>query len=287
MTQRALFSASIGSVGLSDASLTLVRDLIAERAGVYYDEAKLGLLADRISEHVTAEGLTSLLDYYYLLRYDAEAPRHWQRLMDRLAVPETYFWRQWEQMETLATIVAPRLLEMRDGPITVWSAACCTGEEPLSIAIALLEQGIPLERVRIWASDASPAMVERARRGVYRERAFRQLPAHLREKYFQRVSDDEWRITDCVSRAVTWGIANLMNPEEWAAQGHADVIFCRNVFIYFSDRAIRHVATLMAGRMPAHGYLFLGASESLTRFALPLELAEIGRSFVYVKTPGT
>lgn len=287
MTQRALFSSSIASVGLSDASLALVRDLIAEKAGVFYDEAKLGLLADRISEHVTAEGLTSLLDYYYLLRYDADAARHWRRLMDRLAVPETYFWRQAEQMETLASVIAPRLLAARDGPLYVWSAACCTGEEPLSIAIALLEQGIPLERVRIAASDASPAMVEKARRGLYRERSFRQLPAHLREKYFERASDEEWRITDCVSRAVTWGVANLMNPDEWAGQGLSDVIFCRNVFIYFSDRAIRHVAAVMAGRMPSHGYLFLGASESLTRFALPLELAEIGRSFVYVKTPGT
>lgn len=276
--------ASTAALGLSDASLTLLRDLISDRAGVWFDDQKLGILADKVTELVTAQGLGSLLDYYYLLRYDAEAPRHWQRLMDRLAVPETYFWRQADQFEALARVIAPKHFERQPSArLRVWSAACCTGEEPLSVAIALAEAGIPPDRVQIAASDGSAAMVERARQGVYRERSFRQLPLSLRDKYFESSGDGGWRPRRCLTDTISWRVANLMNVAEWADLANSDVVFCRNVFIYFSERAIRRVAGEIAARMPPHGHLFLGASESLTRLGLPVELAEIDRSFVYVR----
>ena len=278
--------ANVSALGLSDASLTLLRDLIEDRAGIYFDDAKIPLLADKLSELVTMHNLPSLLDYYYLLRYDADAPAHWARLMDRLSVPETYFWRQADQFETLAKIVAPaHFAASPQRPLKVWSAACCTGEEPLSIAIALAEAGLLGEgRVEIVASDASEAMLQRARAGVYRERSFRQLPRDLFDKYFTPAGDGAWSPHECLSRHITWHRANLVEPGEWSAFADADAVFCRNVFIYFSDAAIRKVGAALARRMPPRGHLFLGASESLTRFGLPFELVELGRSFVYVKS---
>ena len=274
-----------GALGLSQAALPLLRDLIEEHAGVYFDDRKLTLLADKVSELVTALDLTSFLDYYYLLRYDQNARRHWNTLMDQLAVPETYFWRQHEQFETLASIVAPaHFARSPDRPLRIWSAACCTGEEPISILIALAEGGL-LEpgRVEVVASDASCAMLERARRGLYRARSFRQLPESLREKYFCRVDEDSWRVQDRLASFISWRQANLANPEEWSDLAAADAVFCRNVFIYFSDDAIRRVAGALERHMPENGHLFLGASESLTRFGLGFRLAEVGHSFVYVK----
>ena len=274
-----------GALGLSHAALPLLRDLIEERAGVYFDDRKLTLLADKVSELVTALDLTSFLDYYYLLRYDQNATRHWNALMDRLAVPETYFWRQAEQFETLASVVAPaHFVRSPSRALRIWSAACCTGEEPLSILMALAEGGM-LEpgSVEIVASDASCAMLDRARAGVYRARAFRQLPAALRDKYFCRVDEDSWRVKDRLASFISWRQANLANPDEWTDCAASDVVFCRNVFIYFSDDAIRRVARGLERHMPPHGHLFLGASESLTRFGLGFRLEEIGRSFVYVR----
>lgn len=274
-----------GALGLSQAALPLLRDLIEERIGVWFDDRKLSLLADKVSEIVTALDLTSFLDYYYLLRYDEHASRHWNALMDQLAVPETYFWRQHEQFETLASIVAPgHFARSPARPLRIWSAACCTGEEPISILIALAERGLLAPgAVEIVASDASCAMLERARRGVYRARAFRQLPELLREKYFWRAGEDEWRVQDRLASFITWRQANLANPAEWSVMAASDVVFCRNVFIYFSDDAIRRVAVALERHMPDHGHLFLGASESLTRFGLGFRLEEIGRSFVYVR----
>lgn len=274
-----------GALGLSQATLPLLRDLIEERTGVYFDDRKLTLLADKVSELVTALDLTSFLDYYYLLRYDQNARRHWNTLMDQLAVPETYFWRQHEQFETLASIVAPaHFARSPDRPLRIWSAACCTGEEPISILMALAEGGL-LEtgRVEVVASDASCAMLERARHGVYRARSFRQLPETLREKYFCRVDEERWRVQDRLASLIKWRQANLANPDEWSDLAAADVVFCRNVFIYFSDDAIRRVGRALERHMPEHGHLFLGASESLTRFGLGFRLSEVGKSFVYVK----
>jgi len=271
-------------VGIPDAALRLLRDLISERAAVHFEDNKLDLLADKLTELVTAQGVPSFLDYYYLLRYDSDADRHWARLMDRLSVPETYFWRQAEQFEALAQHIAPEFFSRRPTrPLRIWSAACCTGEEPISITMALAETGLLTPgRVEIIASDASEAMLARARAGLYRERSFRQLPAVLREKYFTR-EDEAWRPKDCLVRPITWHRANLAQVDEWARFASADAIFCRNVFIYFSDAAVKRIGAAIAERMPPGGHLFLGASESLARYGLPLDLLEVARSFVYVK----
>ena len=281
----AKFSPGFGTAlfPLSDSSYVLLRDLIAERTGVLFDPPKLGLLADKLSELVTANGLTSFLDYYYLLRYDADKS-HWDALMNRLAVPETFFWRQPEQMIALASVIAPAFFAAYPRrPLRIWSAACCTGEEPLSIAMALDEAGLlEANSVAIDATDGSIDMIERARRGTYTNRAFRQLPDAMKEKYFEP-DGDRWRPIDRLSRKIRWNVVNLASDTEVQPFAAADVIFCRNVFIYFSDSAIRNVARVFSRAMPRDGVLFLGASESLTRLGVDLELTEIAGAFAYVK----
>jgi chemotaxis protein methyltransferase CheR len=281
------FGYSAEVLGFSQSAFTLLRDMIADRAGVFYGDDKRDILTDKLSELVAARGMTSFLDYYYLLRYDADAQRHWAELMDRLAVPETYFWRQPEQILALANVVAPRHFEETPTrPLRIWSAACCTGEEPLSIAIALAEAGLLDRRhIEIVASDGSGAMVERARRGIYHERSFRTLPAGLRERYF--VADGGgWRVQRWLHERIEWSTANLVDPAAVRPLADADVIFCRNVFIYFADETITRVVSLFADGLREGGHLFLGASESLTRLATAFELTEIGGAFAYVKGAG-
>ena len=270
-------------LGFSESAFVLLRDVIAQRTGVYFAHDKRDLLADKLADLLAARGMTSYLDYYYLLRYDADADAHWGELVDRLAVPETYFWRQPEQILALARAVAPRHFARRAAaPLRIWSAACCTGEEPISIAIALAEAGLLHRRpIEIVASDGSAAMVERARRGVYGERSFRTLPAELRARYFREEASG-WRVDPKVHGAIRWTTANLVDPDAVRPLADADVIFCRNVLIYFSDDAIARVARSFAEGLRDGGHLFLGASESLTRLATDFELAEIGGAFVYV-----
>ena len=275
---------------LSDATYALLRDLIVQRTGVWFDPPKRRLLADKLSDLVAANGLTSFLDYYYLLRYDEEnAPATWAALLNRLAVPETFFWRQSEQLEVAASTIVPALLARparTGGRVRIWSAACCSGEEPVSIAIALAEQGLlDPRRIEIVASDASPALIARARRASYGERSFRQLPVGLRAKYFESDGPDTWRPIERIREAITLCVANLVERDEVAPLAASDVIFCRNVFIYFSDDAIRRTARTFVEGMPDDGYVFLGASESLTRLGVELDLVEVAGAFAYIKHP--
>ncbi|CAA9327364.1 MAG: Chemotaxis protein methyltransferase CheR, partial [uncultured Gemmatimonadaceae bacterium] len=278
------FGYSADVLGCSEPAFTLLRQLIAQRIGVYFGDDKRDLLADKLSDLLAARGMTSYLDYYYLLRYDADADHHWSELMDRLSVPETYFWRQPDQILALAQVIAPRHFARRGAlPLRIWSAACCTGEEPVSIAIALAEAGLLHRRpIEIVASDGSAAMVERARQGLYGERSFRALPAELRERYF-RGEGAGWRVNPRLLGPIRWTTANLVDPQAVRPLAAVDAIFCRNVLIYFSDETISHVARLFAEGLRDEGHLFLGASESLTRLATDFELAEVGGAFVYVR----
>lgn len=265
----------------------LLRDLIHERTGQAYDGAKADLMVERLSPLALDRGFDSLLDYYYLLKYDAEGESEWRRVADALSVGETYFWRGMDQVSAFVDRIVPHLLAARPyGTIRVWSAACSTGEEPLTIAMALAEAGLRTAPVEIFASDASPAAIERARSGLYRERSFRALPPGLRERYFVP-EGNLWRVRPELHSRIQWATVNLRDPSAVAPFATARVIFCRNVFIYFSEKAIRETVRGFFERMPAPGFLFVAASESLLRMTNDFEFEQTGDAFVYVKpVPG-
>ena len=278
-----------GSLGLTGGADRLLRDLIHERTGLFFDNGKGDILADKLSPLVIERGFTSLLDYYYLLKYDEAAQDEWQNVMNALSVQETYFWREMDQVRALVERVVPRWFAAPGaGPLKIWSAACATGEEPLTIAMALDEAGwLGRAPIEIHASDASTTAVAKARRGVYRERSFRNLPAELRAKYFtQEGATQTWRVDAKLHARIRWGVVNLMDEAEVAPLAAANVIFCRNVFIYFSDQTIGRTVRSFAAHIRPPGYLFVAASESLLRISADFELQEIGSAFVYVKRPG-
>lgn len=273
------------SLGLPDSAFALLRDLIHERTGLFYENGKSDLLTDKLSPLVVERGFNSFLDYYYLLKYDAAANDEWERVMDALSVQETYFGREADQVRALVDVLVPQYFSAHHvAPLRIWSAACATGEEPLSIAMALNEKGwFDRAPIEIYASDASTAAIAKARRGVYRERSFRSLTPQLRTKYFTP-DQSGWRVVPELQARVHWSVANLMVESEVARLAKASVIFCRNVFIYFSQDSIRKAVRLFSRLMPRPGYLLIGASESLLRLTTDFDFQEIGGAFVYVKT---
>jgi len=244
---------------------TILRDIIRDRIGVTFEEGGRELLATKLTDRIRDLNLRSFLDYYYLLKYDAAADAEWDRLTDALSVQETYFWREMDQIRTLVDSLIPQFVDAGRGPIRIWSAACATGEEPLTIAIALAEAGWldPCD-IEIWASDTSPSALEKANRGIYRERSFRALPVALRTKYFTEV-DGGWRIDPKIRSYVKYSRANLLERHEIRNLATAPFVFCRNVFIYFSTQTVSRVVGHFSERMPVPGYLFVGVSESLVR----------------------
>ena len=273
------------NLGLQRGAITLVRDLIHERTGLFYEDARVDSMADRLATLVTARGFDSFLDYYYLLKYDEGGNEEWDRVMDALSVPETYFWREIDQLRAVVDEVVPELAaRLPARPIRIWCVPCATGEEPLTLAMMLEVAGwfsrVPIE---IRASDASQALVDLARLGLFRERAFRSIPKEIMARFFTR-EGERWRIDPRIhARVLSWTRVNLLAPAEVLPMAAVDIIFCRNVFIYFSDAAIRRVAQVFADQLSTPGYLCIGASESLLRITDRFELERIGEAFVYVK----
>lgn len=273
------------SLGLQPAAISLLRDLVHDRLGVHYSESRLDTLADRLAPLVTDRGFVSFLDYFYFLKYDGNSTGEWNRVMDALSVPESYFWREVDQIAAVVDHVMPELARRRPGaPIRIASVPCASGEEPLTIAMMLTERGwFDRARIDLWAGDASCAALSRARSGLYRERSFRALPAPMRDRYFRR-DGEAWRVNaDLHGRVRAWRHVNLASKQDLSTIAGTDVLFCRNVFIYFSDAGTKRVVETIADGLDKGAHLCLGAAESLLRITDRFDLEEVGGAFVYVK----
>jgi chemotaxis protein methyltransferase CheR len=261
----------------------LLRDLIHERTGIFFEADRIDALLERIQPLAIERDCYSLLDYYYLLKYETGGVQDWARVMDALSVPETYFWREMGQVRYLCDHLIPEWFGKGSLPLSIWCAACASGEEPYSILIALIEAGWGAHPIEIRASDASPAALQKGRSAIYREKAFRCFPLELRRKYFEP-AEKGWQLRPELAARVSFQRANLLATEEISTLARSPVIFCRNVFIYFSPHAIRQTVAAFASRMPPRGHLFVGASESLLRFTADFELREMRDCFAYVRT---
>jgi chemotaxis protein methyltransferase CheR len=278
--------ADVRGIRVPHGTLGLLRDLVHGHTGMYYDDERQDVLADRLTPLALARGFDSLLDYYYLLKYDA-TPDDWARAIDALSVQETYFWRESDQIKALTDAILPQLDATHRRPIRIWSLPCATGEEPLSLAIALTEtKWFSRAAIEIYAADASQAALDRARTGRYGARAFRQLPEALRARYFDcDPQTGQWTVARAIhDRVSSWLRLNAAQRTDLEALRGADVIFCRNLFIYFQEATVRRVVDAFADVMSSPGFLCVGAAESLLRITTRFDLQEIAGAYVYVRS---
>jgi chemotaxis protein methyltransferase CheR len=268
----------------SSTAITLLRDLVHEHTGLFFDDARAAVMVEKLTPLIVERDFSSVLDYYYLLKYDADGVNEWRRVLDALSVQETYFWREIDQLRAVVEHVVPLYVKRLDGrPLRIWSVPCATGEEPLTVAMLLEETGwFDRTPIELHGSDGSAAAVGRARAGVYRERAFRALPPAFRERYFTR-DGDGWRVDAALHARVRWSTVNLVAEAQAAPLAGAPIIFCRNLFIYFSEASIRRTVGFFARTMPSPAHLCVGVSESLLSHTSDFELEEVGGAFMYVK----
>jgi chemotaxis protein methyltransferase CheR len=247
--------------------LMLLRDLIHERTGLFFRDAwGLKTLATQLKPLVDKSGCHAFSEYYLLLT-DGEkaASGEWLDLIAALTNNASSFYRHAVRARFLAETLIPRLLsEKQVKTLRIWSAACSTGEEPVSVAVALNEAGwFDRLSIRIDASDASFEAIDRARQGIYGERRMQALAPGLLDRYFAPAGDG-WRIDPDLHGKIGWSVANLMKEDEVAGFAAADIVFCRNVFIYFSDSAIDRTLRLLGKYMPPGGYLFTDGGDHFT-----------------------
>jgi len=276
----------VKGIRVPERTLELLRDLVLAHTGLFYDDGRLDFLRDRLAPLALERGFDSFLDYYYLLKYGTDASVEWARAIDALSVQETYFWREFDQVRALVDLIMPQLVASHHRPLRIVSIPCASGEEPLSIAMALDEAGwFGRAAIDIRAGDASEAALRRARAGRYAGRAFRQIPAAVQQAYFLPTgTKGEWAIRDDIHRRVSsWTRTNAIVPEELSRMGPCDVIFCRNLFIYFTPSTVAQVVETFDRMLSSPGFLCIGAAESLLRMSSRFELREIGGAYVYVR----
>jgi len=270
---------STRALPLPPAVFNILSGLIEERVGLFFAEADATLLSDKVTPRAIELGFDSLLDYYYYLRYDAGAEQELQHLADALVVNETYIGRELEQLTVLVESLLPRMLEQKPR-VRIWSAACSTGEEPVTLAGLLADRGL-LPRVELVASDVSERALKLARAGKFSGRALRALPPAA-QRWLAFDGGVAWARPELLGH-IGFQRVNLNDHQAVQRVGPVDVVICRNVLIYFRDSRIKAVIQSLSDALVPGGYLLVGASESLLRFGESLRCEEHGGSFFYRK----
>jgi chemotaxis protein methyltransferase CheR len=270
---------------LPDDVFRQLRDQIYKRTGMFFADTSKYLLQKRLSPRARELNFDSFQKYFYFLQYDPRSEAEFDQIWDLVTTNETYFFREPAQLTAFVEEIIPEILARKSlHKVRIWSAGCSSGEEAYSIAM-LLSEARYYERAsfEIFASDINQAVLAKARRGNYRENAFRATSATLREKYFTREADNSWRVKDEVRNRVQFGRLNLYDESRVSLLGHLDVIFCRNVIIYFDDSSKRVVVQNFYNRLVEEGYLLLGHSESLISLSTQFKLRHLKNDMVYQK----
>jgi chemotaxis protein methyltransferase CheR len=265
----------------------LLRQSIYDYAGLYFDDDATFLIQRRLVPRLEALSLPDFSDYYrYLRAATAETRRaELEEIVERVTTNETYFFREGYQLAAFKDEILPALAESerRGRRLTIWSAGCSTGEEAYTIAILLLESGLfGGWDVRIFGSDISRRVLQAARKGAYGRGSFRTTEPRILRRYFREV-DGRHQVREEVRQMVSFGQINLFDEPMTAIVGEVDIVFCRNVLIYFNHESRRKVIDTLHRKLIRGGFLLLGHSESLINVTTAFELVHLKNDMVYRK----
>ncbi len=258
------------------------RDLIATRLGLHFDESKLVNLAKLLALH--AKG-----DCGAFLTYLADATlAQLAALAPELTVTETFFFRYVDQINAFAEVALPACVQAHDGAraVRILSAGCASGEEPFSLAIASRERaGVTESQVELTALDINPVMLAKAARAHYTHWSLRDFPPELKQRWF-RSEGDSFVLSDSIRRMVRFENRNLADsdPAFWQLESF-DIIFCRNVLMYFTPQQMQAAVERIAGALAPGGYLFLGHAETLRGLSNDFHLCHTHGTFYYRRKP--
>jgi chemotaxis protein methyltransferase CheR len=268
--------------GLSAADLARLCDFLYRETGMLFGESKRYYIERRVADRIAATDMRTFGAYLAFLRGDG-AER--EALINAFTVNETYFYREEHQLRCLSRAILPEIAATR-GPgdkIRIWSAPCSTGEETYSIALWLLENWpmVDAYNVEIMGSDIDTRTLAEAMEGDYGERALSRLPLDVADAFFEPKHDGRRRIIPDLRESVTFTPVNLIDEASVAAQGRFDVIFCRNVLIYFDDVSRTKAVDNLYSSLTPGGFILLGHSESMSRISARFKTRRFEDAIVY------
>jgi chemotaxis protein methyltransferase CheR len=275
--------------GPPDPDLVRIRDLIYQVAGIFHPDNKLRLLLERCGRRMKELKAPTLREYLDHLTIRPTRQGELIALLNEITIGETCFFRNQPQLDALRQIVIPKILEAKAKlpvrKLRIWSAGCSTGEEPYTLSMLLLEEAsasLKDWKVEIMATDLNERSLAHAKNGIYGAYSTRNLTAYYRQKYF--VPDGEQLQVQPSARAdISFNRLNLSDDTRMIFMKGLDLVFCCNVLIYFDLASKRRVIQHFYNNLSAHGYLFLGHSESLYGVTNDFRLVHLPGATAYVK----
>ena len=284
-----LVSRSFGP--MSNEQFQRVRDLVAAESGLFYEPDLKYLVERRVQRRMEATNVGNYEDYFSLLSSGAEKGRDERRkLINVLSTNETYFFREDFQLKAFQEEILPALAKEK-APLgarrlRIWSAGCSSGEEPATIAMLVRESRTFDDwMVEIFGSDINEDTVNAAKLGLYNSSSFRVAPEVYVKKYFQP-EGSRLRLVEPIRKMIAFDSTNILESDLAPHLRNLDVIFCRNVIIYFSPEAKRRAVANFFKLLRPGGYLLLGHSESLMSISSQFELVHLKHDLVYRKPRG-
>lgn len=281
-----MITATASTLTMNEDIFKQLRDFIYEKTGIYVPDNKKYFLENRLSRIVKEKNFRGYEDYLLFLKYSAQR-NDIARLFDAITTNETFFFREPQQFEVFSNNLVPQIIkenvQMGRKDIKIWSAACSTGEEPYTIGMILLEKPELVSiRKEIYASDISESVLMSARKAMYGNYSVRNIPPQYMAKYFKD-SGGIYVLSDIVKSMVKFMNINLIEEKEVKQLKGIDVVFCRNVLIYFDDKAKKKAVSLIYDVLRPKGYLFVGTSESLHNITRAFRPTVINKVVVYQK----
>ena len=272
--------------GLTEGEFSRFSEFFYRRTGMAFGDSKRYFVDRRVLDCMTRAGASSFKGFFAMLRRDPAGPEM-EQLINLLTVNETYFWREGHQLEMLTSSILPEICRGKapGDTVRIWSVPCSTGEEPYSIAIQLLQTWPEVDRcnVEIIASDIDTSVLDSARAGVFDQRSVQRLaPRHL-QRFFSPCGDGRYHIIEDLRHSISFVHANVSDRASMARFRAIDVIFCRNMLIYFDDRSRKEAAESLFDSLRPGGFILLGHSESMSRICGLFDIRKFPEGIVYQK----
>ncbi|MGA9544564.1 MAG: protein-glutamate O-methyltransferase CheR [Candidatus Sulfotelmatobacter sp.] len=278
-----------GPTGPPEPDLVRIRDLIYKVAGIFHPDNKLTLLQDRCWRRMKELKMKTLREYLECLTLGPVRQTELISLLNDIAIGETCFFRNQQQLDALRHIVIPNILrsksQLPQRRLRIWSAGCSTGEEPYTLRMLLLDQAHTLLKdwsIEILATDLNERSLAHAKEAVYGNYSTRNLTAASRSKYFLP-QGDLLQVRPAARSNISFSRLNLSDDARMTFMKGMDAIFCCNVLIYFDLISKRRVIQHFFNNLLPHGYLFLGRSESLYGVSDDFRLVHLPGATAYVK----
>jgi chemotaxis protein methyltransferase CheR len=276
----------LAEITISSEDFQKFREFFYRKTGILFEDSKRYFVDKRLIERIEATGYANFRSYFTFMRFQVSGEEI-QTLTNLMTVNETYFFREEYQFKCLVDSLLPEVVKTKapGSTIRIWSIPSSSGEEPYSIALYLTEYWPDIERwdVELISSDIDTSILKKARQGLYSARSVQHLPSKLLQRHFKRLPGDEYQISDDFRQAVEFTRVNLNEPADTRPYRGFDVIFCRNLLIYFDDLSRRQAAEVFFDALNPGGFICLGHSESMSRITSVFKVRKFPDAIVYQK----